>query len=214
MATLKVEKREGTGKYSAFGLRKEGKIPGVIYGKTLKENINISIVLKDFLGLLKTGERLLDLDVNGSLTHVLLKAVQHGTYDHEILHADFRAVSDTDIVEIALEIELHGDAAGVAKGGMLEQNLHQINARCTPKDMPEKVVVDVSKMNLGDILFVKDLPAMKGVEYVVHGNPTVVSCHEPKSEEESAGEGGEAPVAPEVIGEKEREAKAKEKDGK
>ena len=214
MATLKVEKREGKGKYTAFALRKEGRIPAVVYGKELKENINISIVLKDFMATLKAGDRLVDLDMGGTVMNVLLKAVQHGTYDHEILHADFRAVSENEVIEVTLEIELKGDAAGVAKGGMLEHNLHQISARCLPRDLPENVVVDVTNMEIGDIIYAQDLPAIKGVEYVLHGNPAVVSCHEPRGAEEEAAGDGEAAVSPEVIGEKEREAKAKEKDGK
>lgn len=214
MATLKVEKREGKGKYTSFALRKEGRIPAVVYGKSLKENVNISIVLKEFMALLKGGERLIDLDMGGNVMHVLLKAVQHGTYDHEILHADFRAVSENEVIEVVLEIELKGDAVGVANGGMLEHNLHQVSARCLPKDLPENIVVDVSKMDLGDILYAQDLPAIKGVEYVLHGNPAVVSCHEPRGAEEEASADGEASTSPEVIGEKEREAKAKEKDGK
>lgn len=212
MATLKAEKREGTGKYKAFDLRKAGKIPGVIYGKSLKENVNVAVVLKDFLHLLKAGDRLIDLDIDGSVMSVLLKAVQHGTYDHEILHADFRAISANEVIDVVLDIELHGgeEAPGVREGGMLDQNLHQVGARCLPKDLPEKIVMDVSGMNIGDILYVEDLPKLNGVEYVIHGNPSVVSCHQPAAAEEEAPAEGEEPGSPEVIGEKEREAKDKD----
>ncbi|MCD8138536.1 MAG: 50S ribosomal protein L25 [Planctomycetaceae bacterium] len=206
MATaLKAAKREGTGKYVSFNLRKEGRIPGVIYGKGMTENINVSVVLKEFLQLLKANERIIDLDIDGKTTHVLLKAVQHGTYDHEILHADFRAISDNEEVEIVLEIELHGEAPGAKVGGMIEQNLHQVTARCMPKNMPEKVMLDISNLNMGDILYVADLPELPGVKYMMHGNPAVVSCHAPRGEEAPAE--GEAAAAPEVIGEKDREAK-------
>lgn len=208
MANLKVEKREGKGKYRAFEIRKAGKIPGVVYGKSLKENINITVVLKEFLALLKAGDRLIDLDVGGQVINVLLMAVQHGTYDHEILHADFRAVSANEVIDVVLDIELEGgeESPGVREGGMIEHNLHQVNARCLPKDLPEKIVVDVSGMKIGDILYAEDLPKLPGVEYVVHGNPSVASCHQPSTGEEEEAE-GEAPTAPEVIGEKEREAK-------
>ena len=210
MAAFKVEKREGTGKYIAFELRKQGKIPGVVYGKSLKENINISMVLKEFLSLLKAGERIVDLDMGGQSMHVLIKAVQHGTYDHEILHADFRAISEDETIDVSVDIELQGEeeAPGMREGGMLEHSLHQVTARCKPKDLPEKIVLDVSKMKMGEILYVKDLPKLNGVEYIVHGNPAVVSCHAPAGETIAAE--GEAATAPEVIGEKEREAKGKE----
>ena len=212
MASFNVSKREGKGKYKAFELRKAGMIPGVVYGKGIKDNVNVSVNLKEFLALLKTGDRILDLVIDGSPMQALIKAVQHGTYDHEILHVDFRAVSANEVIEIELEIEVAGEAPGIAAGGMLEQNLHHVSARCLPKDLPEKVVVDVSALNIGDILYVEDLPKIAGVEYLFHGNPAVVSCHQPRGEEASSEESGEQ-TAPEVIGEKEREAKSKDKEG-
>ncbi|MCL2001193.1 MAG: 50S ribosomal protein L25 [Planctomycetes bacterium] len=213
MATLKVEKREGKGKYQAFAIRKAGGIPGVVYGRSLKENLNVSVNRKDFLTIVKTGERIIDLDVSGAPIRVLIKAVQHGTYDHDILHADFRVISADEVIEITLEIRLQGDAPGIAVGGMLEQNLHRISARCLPKDLPEKVILDVGAVKIGDILYARDLPQLPGVEYLYHGNPAVVSCHHPRGEEPSApAADSEEPAAPEVIGEKEREAKAKDKE--
>ncbi len=214
MAILKVEKREGAGKYHSFKLRKAGNIPGIVYGKGIQDNLNIALNLKEFLAIIKAGDRLVDLDFGSNKMRVLLKAVQHGTYDHEILHADFRAISENEILEVSLEIVLTGEAPGLQVGGMLEQNLHQITAKCLPKDLPERVAVDVSGLNLGDILYVADLPKLNGVEYVQHGNPAVVSCHAPREAApaaEAAGE-GETPTAPEVIGEKEREEKEKTKE--
>ena len=212
MAILKVTKREGKGKYNAFAIRSQGGIPGIIYGKSLKDNLNVAVNLKEFLAILKAGDRIVDLDIGGSPLNVLVKAVQHGTYEHEILHVDFRAISADEIIEVELEITLAGEAPGVAAGGMLEQNLHHVAARCLPKDLPEKVVVDVSTLQLGSIVYIADLPKLPGVEFVFHGNPAVVSCHHPKSAEAAPAAEGEAPVVPEVIGEKEREAKAKEKE--
>ncbi len=211
MAKLTVAKREGKGKYKAFDLRKAGGIPGVIYGKSLKENLNVAINLKEFTQILKSGDRLIDLDVGGTPMRVLIKAVQHGTYDHEILHADFRAISENEVIDVVLDIVIAGaeDSPGIREGGMIEQNLHQMSARCLPRNLPENVVVDVSAIKMGDIFYARDLPKLEGVEFVFHGNPAVVSCHHPAGEEAPA-ESVEAPTAPEVIGEKEREAKAKE----
>lgn len=213
MATLKIEKREGKGKYKSFAVRKTGCIPAVVYGKSLKENLNVAVNLKEFLAIMKTGDRIIELDLDGKPMRVLIKAVQHGSYDHEVLHADFRAISADEIIELELELRLAGDAPGVAAGGMLEQNLHRVTARCLPKDLPECVVVDISALQLGGILYANDLPKPAGVTFVIHGNPPVVSCHQPKVEEAPAADAdAAAPAAPEVIGEKEREAKAKEKE--
>jgi large subunit ribosomal protein L25 len=209
VASLKAARRQGAGKYKSFEIRKAGGIPAVVYGKSLQENIAISVNLKEFLLILKSAVRILDLDVDGSPMRVLVKAVQHGTYEHEVLHADFRAISADEVIEVELEIELRGDSVGVAAGGILEQNLHHVAARCLPKDLPEKVIVDVAGLNFGNVIYARDLPALPGVEYVFHGNPAVVSCHHPKGEEVPA-PADEIPAAPEVIGEKEREAKARE----
>lgn len=206
MANLKAKKREGKGKYSAFNLRKAGQMPGVVYGKGMADNINVTVDLKEFLHLLKVGDRIVDLDIDGSVRKVLVKAVQHGTYDHEVLHVDFRAISDTEVIEVELQIELAGEAEGSKVGGMIEHNLHQILVRCLPKDMPENIVVNIEKMKLGSIIYAEDLPKIAGVSYVFHGNPAVVSCHQPAGEEAVAEE-DVAQAAPEVIGEKEREAK-------
>ncbi len=206
MATLKANKREGKGKYVAFALRKQNQLPGVIYGKGMEKNINISVDLKEFLQVMKAGDRIIDLQLDGSSQHVLLKAVQHGTYDHEILHVDFRAISENETIDVELEIEFKGDAAGVALGGLVEQHLYHIHARCLPKDLPEKVVVDITNLKLDQIIYIADLPKLPGVEYIYHGNSAVVSCHPPRGES-APEETGEGPSAPEVIGEKEREAK-------
>lgn len=206
MATLKAEKREGTGKYKAFDLRKTGAIPAVVYGKGIADNLKVSVNLKEFEQVLKTGEHIVDLDIDGGVRKVLIKMVQHGTYDHEILHVDFRAIREDEVVEIEMLIELTGEAAGTKVGGMVEHNLHQIHIRCLPKDMPEKIEIDISGLNVGHIIYAEDLPKLPGVTYVVHGNPAVVSCHMPAGDEAPA-ESEEAPTAPEVIGEKEREAK-------
>ena len=214
MAAFKVQKRESKGKYTAFDLRKKGFIPGVVYSKD-GNNQNISINLKEFRLLLKSGERIIDLDIDGTLQKAMVKAVQHGTYDHEILHADFRPISENESIEVEVEIVVAGEAPGVAAGGMLEQNLHHVLVRCLPKDIPARIAVNVDAMQIGDIIYAKDLPAIAGVAYFFHGNPAVVSCHHPKGETEAAPAAeGEAPTAPEVIGEKEREAKAKEEGEK
>lgn len=210
MATLKVTKREGKGKYKAFDLRKAGSIPGVVYGKGMADNIKVTINLKEFLLVLKAGERILDLDLDGTVRKVLVKAVQHGTYDHEVLHADFRAIRIDEVIEVDIPIELSGEAAGLKVGGMLEQNLHQVAVRCLPADMPERIVVDVTNLDMGGIIYADSLPVIAGVAYAIHGNPPVVSCHHPAGEAETEEPAGEEAAVPEVIGEKEREAKAKD----
>ncbi|MDR3210594.1 MAG: 50S ribosomal protein L25 [Planctomycetota bacterium] len=215
MATLKAEKREGRGKYKAFDLRKSGRIPGIVYGKGIADNLSVSLDRKEFLHLLHSGERIVEIDIDGSSRKALIKAVQHGTFEHEILHADFRAIREDEVIEVEVMIELSGEAAGLKIGGMVEQNLYHINIRCLPKDMPEKVLVNIESLDMGDIIYADQLPKLAGVTYIYHGNPPVVSCHHPAGEDVALPKevGVEAAAEPEVIGEKEREAKAAKEGG-
>ena len=216
MAILKAEKREGAGKYVAFNLRKAGRVPGVVYGKGM-DNASISLSLKDLEAVLKTGAHLVDLDWDGQARKVVIKDVQRGTFDADVLHADFRAVSENETLDIDIPVELTGEAAGVVVGGMVEQGMYHVTVRCRPSALPDRIVVDIAGLGLGDVIYADSLPKLPGVQYVLHGNPPVASCHLPQRVEEAAtpAEGVVAVAAtPEVIGEKEREAKAKEKDAK
>lgn len=204
MATLKVTKREGTGKYVAFNMRKEGFIPGVIYGRSLDENINLKVPLKEFMHMVHHGERLLDLDVEGETYSVIVKEVQHGTFDHEIMHADFRQISDTDTLHVEIEVVLKGESKGEAAGGVIEQGIHRIEIECNPKNLPENVMLDITALEVGSVLYVSDLPAIEGVKYASSPDIAVVSCHMPAGEEESEDEDEEA-AEPEVIGAKKDE---------
>lgn len=201
MATLSVEKREGAGKYVAFNMRKEGFIPGVIYGRELAENINIKVPLKEFMQVVHAGERVIDLDVAGEKKHAMIQDVQHGTFAHEILHADFRAVSDKDSIRVVVPLELVGDAAGAATGGHVEQSYYEVEIDCTVGNLPEKIELDISGLELDQVLFVKDLPKLDGVKIRTTGDIPVVSCHMPAAEvepaegEEAESDGAEAPAA-------------------
>lgn len=183
--TLKAEKREKTGKYVAFDLRKAGKIPAVVYGKGLETNINLTLNQKEFKQVLASGSRLIDLDVAGHKQMAVVKAVQHETIGKNILHVDFRAVDANTTLHLDVEIVLKGDAAGVQEGGIIEQNLHMITLECLPKDLPASIELDISGLKIGGVILVKDIPALSGVKFVTHEDVPVVSCNY-KSEDKPA----------------------------
>ncbi len=188
MAVLKVQKREGTGKYVAFDLRKEGMIPAVLYGKGF-ENINLAVDEKELQELVRSGERLLELDIDGKMQSAVFKAAQHENIGDKLIHADFRMVDADTELHVEVEIALTGIAAGIDAGGVVEQDLHAVQIACKPSDLPEIITVNVSKLNIGDVIYVKDLPVISGVAYQTHENVAVVSCHGvAAAEEEEEGE--------------------------
>lgn len=192
--TLKAEKREKTGKYVAFDLRKAGKIPAVVYGKGLESNINLTLDQKEFKQVLASGSRLIDLDVAGHKQMAVVKAVQHETIGKNILHADFRAVDANTTLHLDVEVVLKGDAVGVQEGGIIEQNLHMITLECLPKDLPASIELDISGLKIGGVLLVKDIPALSGVKFVTHEDVPVVSCNY-KSEDKPAAAAAAEPAA-------------------
>lgn len=219
MATvLKAETREGVGKYGTFNLRKQGKIPGVVYGPSIPKNLNVALPAKEFQKLLHKGDRILDLDIAGAVHRVVLKEVQHALFGEGVIHADFRVIAETDIIEMHVDIVTIGEAPGLAAGGVLEQNLHSVTVACMPKDLPERIQIDIGGMEIGQKRTVADLPKLAGVKYITAANIPVVAVVHPQAAEEAAapaaaaGEAAAAPAEPEVIGEKERAEKAKEKD--
>ena len=187
MAVLKVQKREGTGKYVAFNLRKEGMIPAVLYGKDA-ENVNLAVNEKEIQELVKSGERIFDLDIEGKTQKAVLKAAQHENIGDKLIHADFRLVDANTVLHVEVEVELVGTAAGEDVGGVVEQDLHKVHIACKPADLPEVIKVDISKLVVGSVLYVSDLPAVAGVEYQTQETVAVVSCHGASAEEEGTEE--------------------------
>ncbi len=183
MAMLKVNKRESTGKYVAFDLRKRGMLPGVIYGKGF-DNLPLQLSHHDLIQLLHSGERYIELDIEGTTQPAIIKSLQHGNFGEEILHVDFAAVTATSIVQVEVSLEFKGEAAGIQDGGMVEESLYSVEIECQAKNLPESIVVDISDLKVDDVWYVKDLPKFEGITYVTAEDIAVVSCHIPMEVEE------------------------------
>lgn len=207
MAELKVAKRERLGKYASFQMRKEGFIPGVLYGYEV-ENTPLKVPLLELIHVIHSGDRVVDLDVDGESRKVLIQDIQHGTFDHEILHIDFNAVRMDKPVHVNVELALHGEAKGAEQGAAVDQTTFEVPVTCLPLNIPEKIELDVSDLDVGDVWYRDRLPVFEGVTYDLDEETPLVSCHIQAAEEEETEEAaeGELPAEPEVIGEKEREA--------
>lgn len=194
MAVLKVEKREGTGKYVAFDMRKQGLIPAVMYGAGV-DNTNLSVNERELQMLLEKGARLIDLDIAGKKQMALLKGLQYATIGKHILHADFNAIDENTPLHVDVELETVGEAPGVKDGGILVLDLHAIAVECLPRNLPEKLVIDVSAMKIGSVVYVQDIKLPAGVKVKNHGDVAAVSCHHPSRAVENAAASEAAPAA-------------------
>jgi len=201
--TLQAEVREGRGKGPARQLRAAGKVPAVLYGPG-GEPQNLSLDPKDLNAALSTPYRrnvLIDLQVAGVSTEVMVKELQIHPVSREIRHADlYRLAADR---EVSISVPLHttGRAAGVAAGGKLYIRFRDLPVRCLPSAIPAEVLVDVSALEMLGSMTVKDLPISEGITVDLPEDRICVVCEadrqteETGDEEEGASEGDEAPPA-------------------
>jgi large subunit ribosomal protein L25 len=210
---LKAEKRTVVGRNAIKKIKAQGLVPGVIYGSQ-GEPIALQVegrALTNVLAHALSEHVLVELEIaDGSQSTnrlALIQEVQHHPLRPELLHVDFHAVSATEKITSEVPIEAVGDALGVRTfGGLLEHSLRTLEVECFPQDLPEIVRIDVTNLNIGESLHVRDIPLPSGVESLTPADLTVVSVVASRVGEEVT-ETAETPAAPEVITEKKAEAK-------
>ncbi|MFN3307798.1 MAG: 50S ribosomal protein L25 [Anaerolineales bacterium] len=204
---IEATKRDVIGK-KVKALRRQGKLPAVIYGhqfSPLPILLDYRQASHSLAGV--SSSHLIDLSVDGQKIPVLVRERQYHPISGNLIHVDFLAVSMTEALRAFVPIELEGDAPAVKDfGGVVVTGLEEIEVECLPKDLPEKISVDLSKLEkIGDGIYVKDLSVPPGVEVLSDSDEMVVLITAPEGEEVEVelGEG----VEPEVIekGKKEEE---------
>jgi large subunit ribosomal protein L25 len=198
---LNLEVRENAGKGVARKLRAAGRIPGVCYGagaKTLPVVLDPR-ALEKALRTSSAGMNTL-FDVQGAGEYhgrsVLIKELQRDPVMGSLLHADFYAVDLTKEIEVSVPLHLVGSAAGLMNGGIVDHQLREIHVKCLPTAIPESFSLDVSALDIGDTLHVRDVALPEGITLVSNPELGVVSVVIPaKAEEEVAAEAAAAEAA-------------------
>lgn len=208
---LNVQARTAGTTNDARRLRKTGLIPAIVYGKGIEPKC-ISVNATEWQLLSRNELNILSLVEDGKETLVLLKEVQHDPIKNRTRHLDFQAIRMDQKIKAHVAVRAgHALPAGASAGGLLEQNLHEIEVESLPQDLPEEIIVDVSGMNLGDIIHVGDIAMPEGVTAVTHADLVVfteVDESAAEAEEEAAPAEGEEAAEPEVIAEKKTEERA------
>ena len=174
--TVKAEKREGRGKNDSRRMRREGRVPVVIYGGGT-ESVSLSAQLKDLAAILRTDSgvnTVFSLDVaDEGVVDVLFQDRQIDSIHGRLVHADLRRFAKGEKIEMTVPIHLLGDAAGLnEEGAVLSQSLREIKVLCEPSKTPDSIGVDVSGLNLGESIHVSDLKVGAGIE--IHEDPETV----------------------------------------
>lgn len=211
---LEVQIRTTQGSRKVNEMRRQGLIPGIVYGGKQKPTV-IELDGRTYSKIMRQhrGEMVLfhlnvkDGDKKLRDYAAVIKEEQIHPVSDDVIHIDFNRISLTDEIEVKVPVLLKGDAAGVKQNGILQQSLFELDVMCLPTHIPGHIDIDVSALNIGDMLHVSDIKLSDNVKTKHDLKAVVCTVVAPKKEEtESAAEAG--PTEPEVTKEKKKEEPA------
>ena len=187
MIEIKAVKREKAGKGASRAVRRTGYIPAVVYGDK-KAPILFNVEEKVIVALLnKPGfwTHQFEIDIDGEKVRTLCQDVQFHRVTDRPIHADFLRISKNAhlTMEIPVHFENEETAPGIKNGGVLNIVHRALEVACSPDNIPEKLVLDIGDMNIGDVKTNKDIQLPAGVKLVHDDEVTVVTIAEPAKEE-------------------------------
>jgi large subunit ribosomal protein L25 len=199
--TIQVLKRERTGKGGSRESRRNGMIPGVVYGGG-KDSVPIQLDRKTFVEMMKKSDSenpifLLKLSDSGQERHAILRDLQRDPVSRMVIHLDFQRIEMNQKVHVTVPVELVGTAVGVkTEGGLLEFITRELKIECLPGDIPNHIEVDISGLHVGQHVEAGALQLPNGVTLFDDPEKVIVTLGHVRTEE-SAAEGDRA--EPEVI---------------
>lgn len=212
--TLTGETRTEIGTRAARTLRASGKVPAVIYGHGAAPE-SVALCLHDVIAALAHGSHILKVKVGRKTDQYLIKEVQYDYLNHTPIHLDLARVDLDERVKVRVGIELRGVAKGISEGGILDQQIVDIEVECLVTEIPDTLRPMVAELGLNDSLLVKDLELPAGVTVLADPDSrvaTVKVMHEAVEEEaEEPEEGAVESAQPEMIGRVRKDEEAEEK---
>lgn len=224
--SLDASTREGRGKGFARGLRRGGRIPAVLYSKGESTPISLDPARVRKLIMLGHAEStLIDLRIGGTTDKAeriaILRDYQTDPLTGALLHADFFEVSMDEKIRVTVPVELTAETpAGVKEGGILQFVIREVELECLPSLIPDNVLVDASKLNMGESIHIRDIKVAEEVKLMMDPEQVVLTIASPVSQEKleellTAPTPAEAVKEPELVKKPAKEAeKAEEKEGK
>ncbi len=215
--SLNAEVRDDKGKGASRRLRRQGRVPGIIYGGG-KDPVAVSVDHDELINQLKHEafySHVLEINVGGKKEKAVLKDLQRHVFKPTVVeHLDLQRVSAKEKLRMQVPLHFEGEKTcpGVKlNGGVITHNMVNVEVSCLPKDLPEYIEVDVSEMNIGDSIHLSDLKMPAGVELVElsHGDDhdqQVASIHQPRAAKEDVeeDEAAEDAAAESADGEKDK----------
>ena len=172
--------RENVGKKDAKALRRNGQVPCIIYGNNI-EQVKFFTDARSFKKILYTPETLIiDFEINGKVYHTILQDIQYHPVTDDVLHADFLYVNEENPITVTLPVRTQGTCPGVMRGGRMNMNLSKLKVRGYVNDLPDNIMIDVTKLQMNQAIKVKDLDLEK-ITVLVPANTIVVDVRAPRN---------------------------------
>ncbi|GHV27363.1 50S ribosomal protein L25 [Spirochaetia bacterium] len=182
-----AKNRADAGSAGSRRLRKEGRIPAVVYGHSGKA-LSIDMDALEFINSAKgiSESTIVTINVDGQTHQAFVKDTQRNITNGQILHVDFYEVEAGVTLRAKVSVHVHGNPVGVREGGILEAPLHEIEVECLPKDLPERLDVDIAELKVNQSIHVRDLKIGDGVRLISNPDQVVALVKFAKAEVEAA----------------------------
>jgi large subunit ribosomal protein L25 len=184
---FEARKRVGAGSSDARRVRRAGRIPAVIYGRS-GSAVTIDLNALEFSTGVKgiSGSTIVKVNVDGSAVDAFVKDTQRNILNGQILHVDFYEVETDTLLRARVPLHITGNPVGVRNGGIFESPLHDIEVESLPRNLPERINVDVSALDVNQSIHVRDLALGDGVRLISGGDQVVALVKFAKAEETAA----------------------------
>ena len=219
---VKADRRFETGKGGARSLRRMGMVPAIVYSEG--NSTPIKVQGKQLTKLIYSGggeHALLTMELNeegakSSEHPVLIKDYQRDPVSEELLHVDFMEVSLKKVLTVSIAVVIVKQPVGVKMGGIMQQNLREVEVECLPTQIPDRFEVDAESIEIGGSLHVSDLPVHEGVKILTDLSEVILTVTAPVIEEVAPEAAEEEVAEPELVkgkGKEEEASKEEKKEG-
>jgi large subunit ribosomal protein L25 len=200
-AKLVLARRTSLGTPACRRLRRQGKIPGNVYGHG-QDPVSVSIAEESIEAAVHGSQRVFEIEFEGTsdTDQVMFRELQWNAFGTRIRHFDLLRIDPNETVTIEVPVELRGTAAGTGSGGLLEQSLRTLTLECQVSRIPESIVVRINHLEVGDAIHVSEIEVPEGAMIQNPPEAAVVQVVAPVVEEEDEEAVDAAPAEPEVIG--------------
>lgn len=180
IVAVKGQVRTDVGKKATKAVRKEGRVPCVIYGS--QDTLHFSIDPKEVKPLVYTPAfKLAEVEIDGTAYKCIIKDIQFHPVSDEIVHIDFLSLTDGHKVKVEIPVGFQGISPGMKLGGKLQQNLRRVKVKTTPENLVDQLVLDVSHLELGQSVRVRDIQVGEGIEIMSPAGTPIATVEIPRA---------------------------------